>query len=203
MKRIFLLAILVAVAACTVPAALFAGEPDYSRKEVIYGRKYGVALTMDVFTPKKEANGAGVIFVVSGGWFSDRGAINGNIGAFIQPLVDKGYTLFAVMHGSSPKYALPEILEDMHRSVRFIRGSAKDYGIVRFYINDRPVGPIQDLYSPIITSTGAIDLGRLAHLGDAHRVARVDPLGFDARRDPEIERQQAQGSAASAVLQIV
>ena len=37
---------------------------------MIYGRKFGVALTMDVFTPKKDANGAAVIFVVSGGWFS-------------------------------------------------------------------------------------------------------------------------------------
>ena len=26
---------------------------------------------MDVFTPKKDANGAAIIFVVSGGWFSD------------------------------------------------------------------------------------------------------------------------------------
>ena len=37
------------------------------RKEVIYGRKDGMALTMDVFTPKKSANGAAVIWVVSGG----------------------------------------------------------------------------------------------------------------------------------------
>ncbi len=129
MKRILLFAVLVAVSACAAPAAVVAGEPGYARKEVIYARKFGTAFTMDVFSPKKDANGAGVIFVVSGGWFSDRGAINGNIGAFIQPLVDKGYTVFAVMHGSSPKYALPEILEDMHRSVRFIRGSAKEYGI--------------------------------------------------------------------------
>jgi acetyl esterase/lipase len=129
MKRVFLLAIVFAVIACAAHATLFAGEPGYSRKEIIYARKYGTAFTMDVFSPKKEANGAGVIFVVSGGWFSDRGAINGNIGGFVQPLVDKGYTLFAVMHGSSPKYALPEILEDMHRSVRFIRHNAKEYGI--------------------------------------------------------------------------
>jgi len=116
-------------AVCGASAHLIAGDPGYTRKEVIYARKFGTACTMDVFAPKKEANGAGVIFVVSGGWFSDRRAIDGNIGNFVQPLLDKGYTVFAVMHGSSPKYALPEILEDLHRSVRFIRDSAKEYSI--------------------------------------------------------------------------
>jgi acetyl esterase/lipase len=129
MKRILLFAILFAIGASASLATVSAGEPGFTRKEVIYARKFGTALTMDVFSPKKEANGAGVIFVVSGGWFSDRGAIEGNIDAFVRPLVDKGYTIFAVMHGSSPKYALPEILDDLHRAVRFIRGNAKDYGI--------------------------------------------------------------------------
>ena len=47
-----------------------ADEPDYKRTEdVIYGRKFGTALTMDVFQPPKP-NGAAVIFCVSGGWFS-------------------------------------------------------------------------------------------------------------------------------------
>jgi acetyl esterase/lipase len=129
MKRLSLLVILCAVTAYAPLRAAQAGEPGYLRKEVIYGRKHGTALTMDVFAPKKDANRAGVIFAVSGGWFSDHKAIDGNVGLFIQPLVDKGYTVFAVCHGSSPKYSLPEILEDMHRSVRFIRQNAKDYGI--------------------------------------------------------------------------
>jgi acetyl esterase/lipase len=129
MKRFLLLAIFFALTACAPTAAVHAGEPSYARKEVIYGRKYGTALTMDVFSPKKAPNGAGVIFAVSGGWFSNHNSITGNIPIFIQPLVDKGYTVFAVVHGSSPKFALPEILEDMHRSVRFIRHNAKDYGI--------------------------------------------------------------------------
>ena len=38
--------------------------PAYDRKEdVVYGRKYGTALTMDVFTPRANANGAAVIWV--------------------------------------------------------------------------------------------------------------------------------------------
>jgi acetyl esterase/lipase len=83
-------------------------------------------LTMDVFAPKKEANGAALIFVVSGGWFSAHEQINLD---FIKPHLTHGYTVFAVVHGSQPKFTIPEILEDMNRSVRFIRYHAKDFKI--------------------------------------------------------------------------
>jgi acetyl esterase/lipase len=107
-----------------------ASEPTYDRKEVIYARKYGTAFTMDVFSPKKEANGAGVILAVSGGWFSDREFLNLDLAtAILQPLLDSKYTVFAVMHGSVPKYALPEILEHMHRATRFVRQNAKEYSV--------------------------------------------------------------------------
>ena len=129
MKRLLLAVILGLAVLTPMPAPAAADEPAYSRKEVIYGRKFGTALTMDVFTPKKDANGAGVVFVVSGGWYSDHNGITALLPLFSQPLLDRGYTVFAVCHGSNPKYTIPEILEDMHRSVRFIRYNAKEYGI--------------------------------------------------------------------------
>jgi acetyl esterase/lipase len=101
-------------------------EPGFSRKEdVIYGRKSGVALTMDVFTPK-EPNGLGVILVVSGGWFSADEAINPG---FFGDVTKRGYTVFAVVHGSQPKFTIPEVIADMHRAVRYIRRHASDYKI--------------------------------------------------------------------------
>ncbi len=110
-----------------IPSVNTAADPAFTRKEdVIYGRKFGVALTMDVFTPTKDANGAGIIFVVSGGWFSAKENIN--VG-FIDLFVKRGYTVFAVVHGSQPKFTIPEILDDIHRATRFIRYHAKDYGI--------------------------------------------------------------------------
>src|SRR5688500_1550241 len=49
--------------------------PAYTRKEdVVYGRKFGLALTLDVFTPAKP-NGRGVILCVSGGWVSSKEGI--------------------------------------------------------------------------------------------------------------------------------
>jgi acetyl esterase/lipase len=104
-----------------------ADDPSFTRTEdVVYGRKYGTALTMDVFTPRKDANGLGVIFVVSGGWFS---AHEGIQPVFVEKLVLHGYTVFCVVHGSQPKFTIPEILQDMNRAVRFIRTHAADYKI--------------------------------------------------------------------------
>ncbi len=105
----------------------WADEPaNYKRTEdVIYGRKFGTALTMDVFQPTKP-NGVGIIFVVSGGWFSSREMI---LTGACQPLLDRGYAVFAVVHGSQPKFTIPEITQDMQRAVRFIRYHAADYGI--------------------------------------------------------------------------
>lgn len=100
---------------------------DFTRQtDVIYGRKHGVALTMDVFTPKENANGAAVIWVVSGGWVSSHDNVNP---VFPAELLRRGYTVFAVVHGSQPKYTIPEVLEDMHRSIRYIRAHAADYKI--------------------------------------------------------------------------
>jgi acetyl esterase/lipase len=126
MRRLFLAALLVLV---TSAPSLRADEPNYTRREnVIYGRKYGTALTMDVLTPKKGANGLGVIVVVSGGWYSGHERIDEWF-HFHRPLLDRGYTVFAVVHGSNPKFSIPEILDDMHRAVRFVRHSAKAYHV--------------------------------------------------------------------------
>jgi acetyl esterase/lipase len=108
-------------------AVMASDEPAFTRKEdAVYGRKFGVALTMDVFTPKEHANGAALILVVSGGWFSAHEAIPL---PFLPEFIGRGYTVFAVVHGSQPKFTIPEILQDMHRAVRYIRHNADQYHI--------------------------------------------------------------------------
>jgi acetyl esterase/lipase len=111
---------------CALVSARGDDKPFTRTEDVIYGRKYGTALTLDVFTPKQDAKGVGVIFCVSGGWFS---AHEGIAMPLIEPMVKRGYTVFAVVHGSQPKFTIPEVLDDMHRAVRFVRHHAKDYGI--------------------------------------------------------------------------
>jgi acetyl esterase/lipase len=115
------------LAACCGTAVLADDSDLFTRtSDVIYGRKFGTALTMDVFTPKQDANGAAVIFTVSGGWFSAREAINI---VLLRELLKRGYTVFAVMHGSQPKYTIPEAIADMKLAVRYIRSQAADYHI--------------------------------------------------------------------------
>ena len=63
-------------------------KANYDHKvDVVYGRKFGLALTMDVFTPKSNANGAAIVWVVSGGWFSAHEAINqGFVGELLKQI---------------------------------------------------------------------------------------------------------------------
>jgi acetyl esterase/lipase len=119
--------LLAAVLAFSLAAPALGQEASYTRTEdVVYGRKFGVALTMDVFTPKGPKNGAGVVFCVSGGWISAKEWINP---VFVRPFTDRGYVVFAVVHGSQPKFTIPEVLDDMNRAVRYIRYHAKGYGV--------------------------------------------------------------------------
>lgn len=106
----------------------WAAEPEsFSRiEDVVYGRKDGMALTFDVLTPKSKSNGAAVVWAISGGWFSSHNAIHP---AFVSTLLDRGYTVFAVVHGSNPRYTIPDAVADMNRAVRYIRCHAKEFGI--------------------------------------------------------------------------
>ncbi|MEQ1643542.1 MAG: alpha/beta hydrolase [Pyrinomonadaceae bacterium] len=98
--------------------------------DVVYGHKDGMALTMDVLKPKADANGAAVIFMVSGGWVSNYTAPQqlAERSPF-KDLLDKGFTVIALRHGGSPRYLIPEIVADVRRGVRFIRYNAKQWGV--------------------------------------------------------------------------
>jgi acetyl esterase/lipase len=81
---------------------------------------------LDVIEPTKTNNGLAIVFMVSGGFFSSHEAINpGSYGPFLK----RGYTIFAVVHGSQPKFTISEIEPDIHRAVRFIRHNAAKYGV--------------------------------------------------------------------------
>jgi dipeptidyl aminopeptidase/acylaminoacyl peptidase len=125
----FLLPAIVALIVLAVAGGAWARENTRVR-DVVYGHKFGMALTFDVLKPAKP-NGAGVIFMVSGGFTSDMAVVeSGLFGPTIfKPFLERGYTLFLVCHGSQPKFTVAEIVSDIHRSVRFIRVHAKDYGV--------------------------------------------------------------------------
>lgn len=105
-----------------------AGINGYPQEEFIYGRKDGMGLTLICIKPKTKANGKGIIYVISGSWVSGYNGIEIQTEAAEQYLA-KGYTVFAVMHGSQPRYTIPDAINDIKRAVRYIRYNAGKFGI--------------------------------------------------------------------------
>jgi acetyl esterase/lipase len=116
-----ILTLLGATAAWTADSAAFTRASD-----LIYLKKDGLAFTYDVFAPKENANGAAVVVMVSGGFFSRHDMINP---AICDEFIKRGYTVFAVVHGSQPRFTIPEIIDQVNRGVRHIRSHAEDYHI--------------------------------------------------------------------------
>lgn len=152
-----------AVSACLLTAAPLRAEKAKSdlprvviTTDLVYGHKDGMALTMDLFRPR-QANGAAILFINSGGFHSPVGDSRqcraadgsewgtGSSGwSFIrradrkgqpieqynfQALLDSGFTLFDVRHGSAPRYNVEEIIGDCRTAVRFVRARARELSI--------------------------------------------------------------------------
>ena len=94
--------------------------------DVIYGHKAGMALTYDVVRPAKDPNGAAILFMVSGGWVSmwappeyfirpEKGSLN-----LFEKIVDRGYTLILVRHGSSPYFKVPDAVADVKLAIPLV-----------------------------------------------------------------------------------
>lgn len=124
------------------------------RADVVYGSKYGVALTFDVFQPP-ESNGAALVFMNSGGFvsgkvryidtdknlqikylrkeelmiFPERFKYPPLAQFSIDELMLRGFTVFDVRQGSDPKFTLDEITGDCRMAVNFIREHASKFRI--------------------------------------------------------------------------
>jgi acetyl esterase/lipase len=110
-----------------------ASEPVRVEKNVVYGMYSGLALLMDVHRPASP-NGYGVIFVSGSGWqapmtYGATGLKENQIDIWGPPLLDAGYTVFAINHRAAPRFHYPAAVEDVQRAVRFVRHHARDYGI--------------------------------------------------------------------------
>lgn len=120
-----------ALLAALAPAGVGAQEsaPDGVEivPDVVYGHKDGMALTFDVFRPA-DANGAAILYMVSGGWVSRWTPPEGTAARF-SGLLGKGFTVLAVRHGSSPRYKVPEAEADVRRALRYVHLNAERLGI--------------------------------------------------------------------------
>ena len=100
-----------------------------TQSDVIYGRKDGLALTLEVFRAE-QPNGLGVVWIVSSGGNSSKSrALSASSLNRIKPFAARGYTVFAAIHGSAPLYYLQDWLQDVNRAVRFVRCHADDFAV--------------------------------------------------------------------------
>ncbi len=114
-------------ASLLLAATLAQAQNNGTVADVVYGHKAGMALTFDAFVPVTP-NGAGILFMVSEGWVSgwsppEQARENW---AF---LLDRGFTVFMVRHGSSPRFKVPEAHADVKRALRYISLHAVDFGV--------------------------------------------------------------------------
>jgi acetyl esterase/lipase len=107
---------------------------NYKIDELIYGRKDGVALTMLHIKPRVKSNNKAIVWVIAGSWFSSYQQAERTIRPSAM-YVDKGFTVFLVILGSQPRYAIPDEIEDLKRAIRYVRYNAK-----KFEINPGQIG---------------------------------------------------------------
>jgi len=104
-------------------------DPSSRFPDVIYGRRAGLALTMEVFTPSRP-NGLAIAWVVSSSGKSSREqTFSPSFDQRIGPFLKHGYTVFAVIHASSPVFTVRDAIADVRRAVRFIRHSGPEFAI--------------------------------------------------------------------------
>ncbi|QNA42940.1 alpha/beta hydrolase [Lacibacter sediminis] len=105
-----------------------AKKNSFPQVELIYGKKDGMGLTLVWIKPKVRSNGKAIIHVQSGAWIS-LSFSNEIQTELVHGYLKKGYSVFVVMHGSQPRYAIPDAINDLKRAVRYIRFNAGKFGI--------------------------------------------------------------------------
>lgn len=108
--------------------------PDFSAgtsvevvRDVPYGRIDGMAMVYDVSRPA-QPNGAGIIFVISGGFLSSP-QNQSYIQPVAEPLLDAGFTIFHLRHPSTPRYLAPEIYDAVKLGRDHVLENATNFGV--------------------------------------------------------------------------
>ena len=86
-----------------------------------------MALTYDVLKPEN-ANGAAVIFMMSGGWYSSWSPPE-RVARRFADLLGAGFTVIPLYHGSAPRYKIPDAVNDVNLATVHIKSHAREYGV--------------------------------------------------------------------------
>ncbi len=179
------------------------------QSDVIYGRKFGVALTMEVLTPAKP-NGIGVLWVVSSSGRSSRDqTLQASFARRTTPLLDRGYTIFAVIHGSAPVFNVQDQIADVRRAIKFVRHRAQQFKVDggRLGIVGSSSGGLLALLVALevqnadSTATDSVDREPSRVAAVASFFPPTDLLNFGVPAQNIIDRMQANGGTVDPSFQ--
>lgn len=105
-----------------------AAQETRMERDIVYGHTDGMAMVYDVASPGENANGAGVVYVISGGFLSSR-VQQDLIAPVADPLIDAGFTVFYLRHPSTPRYLAPEIYESIRLGMDHILANASRFDV--------------------------------------------------------------------------
>lgn len=137
--RLMVLALILAAAARASPE--YVDKPWVLRVGAVHTHIRGEDLAVDVFLPTGKGTqpfmkpgdggkGLGVIDVVSGGWSDSTGRrTDHEIAGLFHILCARGFTIFAVRPGGLPRFTGLEMVENLHRAIRWVKAHAGEYGI--------------------------------------------------------------------------
>lgn len=118
------------LALCTVGFAsvlmLGADVRTPTQEGLVYGVADGQQLTMDYYAPK----GSGIhpiVIIIHGGGYIGGTSKNGSEAYCADFLAPAGYAVFAVNYRLAPKYPYPYMVQDVERSIRYLRYNAKKW----------------------------------------------------------------------------
>ncbi|MSQ98553.1 MAG: alpha/beta hydrolase [Xanthomonadales bacterium] len=107
-------------------------------ENVVFGMYSGLALLLDVHYPEKP-NGFGIISIAGSGFHASLSEDDIPLKTWgaeeARPLLQAGYTIFAINHRAAPRFRYPAAVEDVQRAMRFVRFNAE-----RFHINADRIG---------------------------------------------------------------
>jgi acetyl esterase/lipase len=130
---------------------------------------------------------------------------------FTKPFLDRGYTVCAVRHGSSPKYLIPEIVADVRTALEHVTDHAGEYHIDRNRLGIFGFSAGGHLSLMLGTTTNAAARGR----DDKPRVAAVaavfpptdltpylDPAAGYLEKFPALKFPREKGDSYSPLKQV-
>lgn len=106
------------------------GLPYKQTENIVYSEIHGTGLLCDIFVPTESPNGLGIIDLVSGAWYSDRGKLYDHMLAQVySTFCSRGYTVFAMRPGSVSKYPGTELLENVKTAIRYVKSVSQEYKV--------------------------------------------------------------------------